>query len=225
MNISVVIAAYNADNYLHDAVASVLAQTLPPDEVIVVAQETTSRTHAILSAFGDKVRWTTRERRGAAASLNIGLSMAGGALLAFQDADDLWLPEKLAFQCAALDRHPQVEAVFGHMRQFVSSDVPEGRKAELAPRQEVLAGVSKVTMLIRRTSFDRVGLFDESMRNVEFLDWYARASRSQLKTLMLPDIVALRRLHSSNIGRTDAQARDKENLAALHRLMASRRNR
>lgn len=223
MRTSVIIAAYNADPYLADSIASVLDQSQPPHEVIVVANAPSNRTPTILDSFGARIIARIRARKGAAAALNEGVSLATGDLLAFQDADDLWLPDKIDRQLEALASLPEVEAVFGHIRQFVSPDVPEERRAQLMPPREVMPGVSKITMVISRAAFARVGSFDETKESVEFVDWYSRALGVGLRSHMLPEVVALRRLHLANNGRVDTLNRDRENLASLKSMLDVRR--
>lgn len=225
MRISVVVPVFNADPYLADAIASVLEQSRPPDEVAVVVQEPTDRTLQIVESFGTSILTSFHAERGSAMALNVGVRMCGGDLLAFQDADDLWLPDKLERQVDAINADPSLDAVFAHVRQFVSPDVPAERVAELTPPKEVLAGISKITMLIRRSTFDRIGPFNEAQRVVEFLDWYARAQAAGLKSQMLPEILALRRLHLANIGRVDTARRNAENLATIKSLLAAKRRR
>jgi glycosyltransferase involved in cell wall biosynthesis len=225
VRISVVIAAHNADLYLAEAITSVLTQSRPPDEVVVVADRPTPRALEIMNGFGDRIISSRRDKPGAAGALNQGISLARGDFLAFQDADDLWLPDKLERQTAVLLSDPELEAVFGHVRQFVSPDVPDEQKAALSPSNEILAGISKITMLIRRTPFDRIGAFDESKLAIDFFDWYARAQSCGLKSTMLPEVVALRRLHQANNGRINPGRRDAENLASLKSLMDARRSR
>src|SRR5438477_3256497 len=157
MRISVVIPVYNADPYLADSIACVLQQTRPPDEVALVVQHPTDRTLRIIEGFGNKILTSFRKERGSAAALNEGVRLCNGDLLAFQDADDLWLPEKLERQVEALTSDPGLEAIFSHVRQFVSPDVPAERAADLMPPKEIVAGISKITMLIRRPIFDADG--------------------------------------------------------------------
>ena len=68
----------------------------------------------------------------------------------------------------------------------------------------------KIALLIRRAAFDRIGAFDEDLRNADFVDWYARALDQGLRTYMLPEVVALRRQHKANLGvvARDAQRRE-----------------
>ncbi len=223
MRISVVMAAYNADPYLADAIKSVLDQTRPPDEFIVVADRPTATTLNILAGFGNRIVSTTHPEPGAPRALNKGIALSSGDHLAFQDADDLWVTDKLQRQVAALEKSPSYEAVFGHVRQFVSQEIPDERKAELTPANEIVPGVSKITLLITRQAFARIGPYDETMTISEFMDWYSRAQTHGLKSLMLPEVLALRRLHESNIGRSQQSQRNAEYLGSLKALVDARR--
>jgi hypothetical protein len=114
---------------------------------------------------------------------------AGGGLLAFLDADDLWTRDKLGLQLDALRECRGLDAVFGCAENFWE----DGRLGERIP------GYSRGTMLIRREAFDRVGPFAD-WRLGEFIEWYARAVDAGIETLMLPDVVLLRRVHDANMG-------------------------
>ena len=134
--VSVVIPAYNMARYVGASIESVLAQTLPPDEVIVVDDGSSDQTAKVVEEFAAHVRLLRQEHMGYTVAMNRGIQEATGSLLAFQDADDLWEPEKLERQCAAIDTNPDVDAVFGHMECFLSPDVdPEAAGAAIAFRQ------------------------------------------------------------------------------------------
>src|SRR5882757_2071793 len=133
MRVSVVIAAYNSEAYIAEAIESVLGQTVPPDEVIVIDDGSSDGTRAVLDRFGDRIVAFTQTNSGQAVAVNKGLAMARGELIGFCDADDLWTPQKLELQLALLERHDDVEAVFGKVQQFVSPDVPEDQRERLKP--------------------------------------------------------------------------------------------
>jgi hypothetical protein len=122
-----------------------------------------------------------------------------------------------------MTRHPETEAVFGHVRQFVSEDLSDKERSRLLCPSNPQAGIMKITMLIRRTAFDRVGAFDEDLRNADFVDWYARALDHRLCTHMLTEVVALRRQHNSNLGVLDRAAQRRDNVAVLKRALDRRR--
>ena len=204
---SVVIPVYDAELYLGQAIASVLEQTVAPAEVIVVDDGSTDRSAQVAHGFGPPVRVLERSREGVAAALNGGVEAAQGDLLAFLDADDRWVPDKLERQLGVLGANPALDAVLGHIREFRSPDLEPEERARLAPREGSLGGPSRGTMLIRRDAFLRVGPFATDWTLGEFVDWYARAVDAGLKVEMLSEVVMERRLHRTNSGIRSADAR------------------
>jgi glycosyltransferase involved in cell wall biosynthesis len=106
MLISVVVPTYNRADILGRTIASVLAQSLPPDEVIVVDDGSTDDTAALVATFGSRVRYLRQANAGVSVARNHGASLAGGRWLAFVDSDDLWRPRKLELQMGVLQRTP-----------------------------------------------------------------------------------------------------------------------
>jgi glycosyltransferase involved in cell wall biosynthesis len=223
MRTSVAIAAYNAEAYVAEAIDSVLSQSRPPEEVIVIDDGSNDRTRAILEGFGSRIVCLSQPNRGQAAALNRVVATATGDLLGFCDADDLWTPRKLELQIALIEKFEEIDAVFGQVRQFVSPDVPEQQQDMLRPAIEVLHGELKLCMIIRRPIFDRLGPFEETLPATFFIEWLGRAKQRGLRSAALGEIVALRRLHLSNGGRTNTKLQDMETLLALRQVIAGRR--
>ena len=223
ITVSVIIPVFNCEGYVAAAIESVLGQTRSPDEVIVVDDGSSDATATVLALFGSRITIISQPNRGGAEATNRGVAAASGDFLCFLDADDLWTPDKLAIQMNWLSAHPETEAVFGHVRQFISEDLEPSVAKRLACPQSSQPGVSKITMAIRREAFNRVGAFDSSLRSVDFIDWFARALDRGLKTEMLPDLVALRRLHATNNGLRIRASQVSENLTVLKRALDRRR--
>jgi hypothetical protein len=141
--------------------------------------------------------------------------------LTFLDADDLWLPEKNERQSQVLAADPSAEAIFGAVRQFVSPDLLKTGKA--ARMWDAQPGVSKITLMIRRPAFERVGRFDESLSVVDFVEWYTRAATSHLRAVMLEEVVTLRRRHDANVGIVKRKEQRREVLLSLKRHLDRRR--
>jgi glycosyltransferase involved in cell wall biosynthesis len=198
--VSVVIGARNAEAYLEETIGSVLRQTLPPEEVIVVDDGSTDRTAVVAEGFGGPVRCLPQPHSGLGSALNRGLREAQGQLLAFLDADDLWLPEKQALQARALAQDEELDMVFGHAHHFVSPELTDAQREQLVLPHGLAVGLTKGTMLIRREAFERVGQFETRWVFGEFVDWYARALDAGLRSIVLPEAVLCRRLHRDNMG-------------------------
>lgn len=198
--VSTIVPVYNGERYLAAAVESVLSQEYRPLELIVVDDGSTDGTAEVARRFGDALRYEHQSNAGQSVARNRGLQLAQGSLVGFLDADDRWVPHKLARQVAALAADPTLEAVFGHVRQFVSPDIDPEAAARIRYHAEVMPGHVPGTMLIRRAALDRIGGFDARWQVGEFVHWWARATELGLRCRMLPEVVLDRRLHQDNQG-------------------------
>lgn len=198
--ISVMIPAYNAAPYLGEAIESVFAQSYGPLELIVVDDGSDDETADVARAYGDRLQFMTQQRGGNGAARNSAVGLARGDYYAFLDADDRFLPDKLERQMEALDEDPELDIVFGWVREFVSPELPEAVRAQIKPPAQPQPWASPNLMLIRRAAFERIGLFDSSLRVGVTVDWYARATEAGVKNLVLPTVVLERRLHTQNNG-------------------------
>ena len=221
--ISVVIPVFNGERYIAAAIDSVLNQTRPEDEVIVVDDGSSDSTAAVLLSYGGRITVISQPNRGGADATNQGVAAARGAVLSFLDADDLWTPCKLEIQMDWLSAHPETEAVFGHVRQFISDDLEPDQAQLLTCPQSPQPGTCKGAMVIRRGVFDRIGVFDRNLRSVDFFEWFTRAIDHGLRMEILPDVVMLRRLHAANNGRRLRESQMAENLTVLKRAIDRRR--
>jgi glycosyltransferase involved in cell wall biosynthesis len=184
-----VIPVRNGKRYLAEAIGSVLAQSQPPDEVVVVDDGSSDGTAAVAGSFGSPVRCVVQPPLGVAAATNRGVRETGGDVLAFLDADDLWAPDKLVLQLGALEERPELDAVLGQVEKFCDNGIVGDR----------VPGYLRGAMLIRREAFDRVGPFAD-WRLGEFVEWYARAVDAGIEVSMLPELVLHRRVHDANTG-------------------------
>lgn len=198
--ITAIIAVHNGEAYLAEAIESVLQQTWPSLELIIVDDGSTDSSAQIVQSYGDRIRYHYQENAGLGAARNAGIAMARGNYIAFLDADDLWPPQKLERQMEFLKRNPDAGMVFGLAEQFHSPELPEERKRELQDHGQILAGYSGGTLLARKEIFEKVGLFSTHIQIGEFIDWYARATDAGVKTTLLEEIMLRRRLHNSNMG-------------------------
>ncbi len=116
--ISVIIPTYNSARFLPEAVQSALYQTLSPDEVIVVDDGSTDNTEDVLEPFRGRVHYIRQENQGPAVARNRGIAEAKGDLIAFLDADDVWLPEKSELQVKVLWENPRIGLVHSYYHRL-----------------------------------------------------------------------------------------------------------
>jgi len=205
--VSVVLPVYNRAAYVGETIASVLAQTLPPDELIVVDDGSTDESIAVVESFARPCLHVIRqENAGIGAARNRGLEAATGELIAFIDSDDVWERDKLELQVRAMGERDEVQLVFGHLVEFLSPDRADELAGSLRVGTDPVPGLMAITLLARRIAVERIGPFDEELRVGEFVEWMARAHDLGLASLMLPQIVARRRIHGGNTVLTRSNA-------------------
>ncbi len=126
-SISVVIPVFNGEKFLHQAISSALQQTYPPHEIIVVDDGSSDATGQIAASFGSSIRFLKQVNQGPSAARNLGTQASTGNWIAFLDADDLWFPDKLAMQVAALEAHPDAGLLYTGRVELH----PDGRTTEV----------------------------------------------------------------------------------------------
>lgn len=191
--VSVVLPTYNRGYCIRRSVDSILNQTFRDFELIVVDDGSTDDTKDIMGTYGDPrlLYIHNADNRGQTARLNQGLSAARGDMIAFQDSDDEWLPEKLEKQVAAMRRlPPEVGLVYtdkwrcepGRERYHWRSPVnmPEDGLIFDKALDENVYNIGPQSVLIRRGCFDTVGPFDERLTNFNDWDLFVRISRHYL---------------------------------------------
>ncbi|WP_457673034.1 glycosyltransferase family 2 protein [Thiolapillus sp.] len=181
--ISVVIPNYNYEQYVGEALDSVLAQSFPAHEIIVVDDGSTDNSVQVISAYGDKVRLIEQPNQHLSAARNTGINAATGNWIALLDSDDLWHPLKLELQVRALEQHP--DWAFVSSQPDESDDFPQPLEVVSAPEAraiDIRDFITKNQMsgsdaLIRKDCFNDTGLFDTSLKSCEDRDMWHRLTR------------------------------------------------
>ena len=199
MRYSVVIPAFNAAETIEETLRSVLAQTVRPQEVIVVDDGSTDATGEMARRSGDVVRVIRQDNAGVGRATTVGILAAQNPLLATLDADDLWLPHKIAAQIEHLRGDAGCHGVFSFWRTF-----GDGKKQEIGP------GWSRTTMLIRTDAALRVGpVIDPPGGRGDMIDWIARARDCGLRLDMMEDVLTLRRILPGSLSYGRDPSRDR----------------
>ena len=178
--VSVVVPTFNRSATIDRALGSVMAQTRPPDEIVVVDDGSTDTTSALVRRDFPEARVIEQDNRGVSAARNRGIRSSSGDVIAFLDSDDEWLPNKLEKQLAEMTRFPD--------RPLCHTDeiwIRRGRRVNQMDKHKKYGGfifkrclplcvVSPSSALLRRSLFESVGLFDESLPACEDYDMWLR---------------------------------------------------
>ncbi len=195
-SISCIVPVYNGARFLAEALESVLAQTLPPNEIIVVDDGSTDATAEVVRAYIRHVFYVRQPHAGAASARNCGIGLATSDLLSFLDADGLWHAEKLARQMHALEANPAAGFCITYLQEFWVEESTHQRKQMCNPSfSEPMPGDACQCLLARRNAFDAVGRFDETKRRGEETDWFLRAMHAGIVKETLADALVYRRMH------------------------------
>lgn len=214
--VSVIIPVRNGKDYLPEAVRSVLSQSFGNFELLIVNDGSTDDNYDRYAQQDPRIRVIHLTGDGVSRARNTGMACAEGNLMAFLDADDIWFPGKLVAQVRYFEEHPGVGVVFGGFMRWTPDAVgvfppaatlmqdchamlncDPDRSGWLYLRLMLGLLVGMNTAVIRRTVYEAVGGFNESMRQGEDYDFWLKASRvAEMHSLDGP--VALYRIHGSS---------------------------
>ena len=198
-----IIPTYNRRELVLRAIDSVLAQTHPVDEILIVDDGSTDGTaEALRARYGERIRYHWQANAGVSAARNAGMSLASGRYFALLDSDDLWRPEKTAQQAAWLDAHPE----FGMVLCDVVRVDADGTPYDIFHRREVLRedgwalrwlllnpSLVPASVMFRREVFETCGGFDPALRTAEDIDFHLRVARQwRIGVVEAPLVEAMR---------------------------------
>jgi len=215
LNVSVIIPLFNGARFVAEAVHSVLNQTYPIYEVLVIDDGSKDGSVAAVPVH-EKVKVIERPHEGIAPTLNFGVTQATGQVLAFLDSDDRWLPSKLDQQLARLESAQLREIIFCRTRVF------QGHQP-VAADAEIVNGIAKSAMILRRDDFDLIGQFPSEAGAHDFLGWYARSVEVGLATHVIPEVLFERRVHDQNDGLLQREQQRTNYFGALKAMLDRRR--
>ena len=195
--VTVVMPVWNGARFVAEAVDNVLSQNYPSLEIIVVDDGSTDDTADAVRKLPTDVRYFRQENSGPAAARNRGIRDSSGDLIAFLDVDDLWSEDHLQLLVRELMERPELDLVRGHAQLMTwvparDTYVYTGNPEEAFPYY-IGAGV------YRKRVFDRVGLFDRTLRFGEDTDWYTRAQEKGARMERLDLVTLLVRRHGENM--------------------------
>jgi glycosyltransferase involved in cell wall biosynthesis len=208
-SICAIIPSYNRAAMLRECIDSVLAQTRPPDQIVVVNDGSTDDTEQVVRSYGDRITLITKANGGKSSALNLALAQCSADYIWICDDDDLAAPNGLECLVTALDAHPEAGFAFGDLRTFRDEN---GQRSYEAPgyrfrREETDLKVlffeqmiaCQFAMLVRRSLYDKTGPFREDLIRSQDYDMAIRLIQ-QADAVRVPDVIFFQRVHAGMRG-------------------------
>jgi glycosyltransferase involved in cell wall biosynthesis len=224
--VSVIIPTYNRGWILKEALDSVLAQDFKDYELIVVDDGSTDNTREILGSYGRDIVVLEQSNQGVSAARNRAIAAAAGKFVAFLDSDDLWLPQKLSrqldfFYSNADARINQTEEIWVRNGMRVN---PKNRHQKFSgmifEHSLALCLVSPSAVMIEKTLFEIVGVFDENLPACEDYDLWLRISCRFPVYLLDTPLIIKRGGHEDQLSRVAGL--DRFRIRSLHKILKSK---
>jgi len=223
--VSVILPTYNRGWIVKEAIDSVLAQDFKDFELIVVDDGSTDNTPQILDSYIQDLMVIRQRNKGVSAARNRGIAAAGGGLIAFLDSDDIWLPRKLSTQVDFFKSNPaalinQTEETWIRNGVRVNPKTRHHKFSGMIFEQSLaLCLVSPSAVMMKRSLFDEVGLFDEDLPACEDYDLWLRISWRYPVHLIETPLIIKRGGHADQLSR--APGLDKFRIQALKKVIES----
>lgn len=222
--VSVIIPTYNRSAYVKDAIESVLSQSYSNLEIIVVDDGSTDDTRDVITLFADRVRYFYQDNKGPSSARNMGISEATGDFVAFLDSDDLWRQDKLEKQLKLFGENSRLglvasgHDVINHRGEHILSYILKPKELNQLHSRRIIRNLfSTPSVLVRKSCFDSVGVFDEKLYFAEDWDMWLRII-SAYDAAMVNEPLATIRNHQESITReySDKNLADWESVIARH---------
>ena len=217
--VSVVIPAFNAENFICDAIESILNQNIEPIEIIVVNDKSTDQTIEALAKYGEKITLLTNAgNKGASYSRNRGIKAATGKYIAFLDADDLWLKNKLKTQLDVIKNNKTCDFIYTNskLKQIdkfdildESSDFQGNCRYHIKTEVDVFKNpyFSTSTILLSTQLCEKIGYFREDLKTAEDVDFCLKAS-CLTSIIEIEDDFAITRRVEGSLGASESSYQD-----------------
>ena len=214
---TVVIPAYNAAPFIADTVASLLAQTMPPERIIIVDDGSPDDTPRVVAGLQGPITFIRQDNAGPGSATTRGIALTDTEFVATVDQDDLWLPAKAELQLARLGSDPDAAAVFTRVVEF--------RGAPSRARQETVHdGWTRATLMMRTTLARQAGpIVDTPSKLGEMIDWLAMLRERGHRLVMMNDVLVLRRVHGASLTARDRGYLSRSYLVVARRSLLRRR--
>jgi glycosyltransferase involved in cell wall biosynthesis len=227
--VSVIMPAFNAEEYIAEAIESVLIQSYRNFELIVVDDGSTDRTSQVVMSFKDeKIKYLHKPNGGAASARNMGLKHARGRFIVFLDSDDMMQPDYLVSHVRFFSQHPEVDLVYCDHGLIDHQGRPIRiiEQPEYADRRQLIRDMLRCGYPIiqprgcfKRSAIDRIGCYDEQLPVAEDYDLMRRFIKADLQAGHLKGAFYLRRIHPESLCSMNSLEKAKAHFDVIGRII------
>lgn len=198
--VSIIVPSFNNNEFIGDAINSILKQTFTNYEIVVV-DSSTDKTPETIRKFNGRIKYVYQPPSGVAAARNLGISFSDGEYIAFLDSDDLWLPWHLEKSVEYLDRNTETSMVYSKLKVTLMGKIVSTKPTKPALTTIDMwngATMNTSTLIVRKNCFNTTGLFDENSDGCEDHDMWLRILDGGFRVHFLSDIHGIYRLDNPN---------------------------
>jgi glycosyltransferase involved in cell wall biosynthesis len=204
--VSVIIPTYNRAHLIGETLQSVLSQTYSHWELLIIDDGSTDKTQSAIAKYADsRIHYFRFEHSGFIGKIkNYGIRKSKGDLIAFLDSDDIWRADKLEFQVALFDKHPEAAFIFSNGDQFGEGAIMPPEKEELYVGNVFLPMLVQSrfcfftpSLIFRKEVIDEIGLLDEKISTTRDIHFFYRMSHKYTGIFTNQRLVKIRK-HSQN---------------------------
>lgn len=196
--VTVIIPVYNGGKFLEEALQSVFDQTYQNIEIVVVDDGSTDNTAEIAQSFS-QVHYIYQENQGVSVARNTAISRAGGEYIAFLDADDIWMPDKLSIQIEYMLGNPEFRITTTDKTNFLEPGTQLPNHLKQIDNWESMEENIPSMMMVHHSVFKEIGYYSPDYKASEDTEWIWRAMDAKIPIKKIEKNLVRRRLHGSNL--------------------------
>ncbi len=223
MKISIITIAYNSGHSIADAIQSVLAQTYPNIEYVIVDGKSKDNTVEVVKSFGDRIsKFVSEPDKGIYDALNKGIKMATGDIIGFMHSDDLFASDDIIEKVAALFVKHDVDSIYGDLQYVYKNDTNKvlryWRSGDFSIHKLKMGWMPPhPTFYVKKKVYDQYGLFNTNFRIAADYDTMLRfLGKYRISTMYLPEVMVKMRVGgASNRSLKNIIRKSKEDMQAI----------
>jgi glycosyltransferase involved in cell wall biosynthesis len=214
--ISCIVTSFNSEQFIAEAIRSILNQTYKSIEVIVADGGSTDKTKDVVQKLSSSIKYVTHNSLSPADTRNLGFNSSNGKYVAFLDADDLWHPEKLKKQMNCFIENPELDLCITYAEMFWSEDLKDEKDFfKDHPRTKSIPGYATTTLLAKKKVFEIAGKFKKDLWFTDAAEWFIRAKGLGLKIHIVKEPLTFHRMHNTNLTKRKSEESREEFLSLV----------